>query len=146
MVRHDAGKVAEAAGGIKMLNVGESAQATIEAKKKWNDTGIELARGHEYHFTATGQWTDWRIACDANGYANPNVIFKVLERFRRSPRSRWFALIGALNADEHTQFEIGTERTLIAPASGTLTCFANDGARAYWNNLGSVRLSVTRTR
>jgi hypothetical protein len=30
-----------------MLNVGESAQATIEAKKKWNAMGIELVSGHE---------------------------------------------------------------------------------------------------
>ncbi len=28
-----------------MLNVGESAQATIEAKKKWNATGTELVSG-----------------------------------------------------------------------------------------------------
>jgi hypothetical protein len=127
-----------------MLNVGESAQATIEAKKKWNDTAIELVSGHEYHLTATGWWTDWWIECDAEGYASPNLIFKVFEGLRRSPRSRWFALIGAINADEHTQFEIGTECTLIASASGSLTCFANDGARAYWNNRGSVQLSVSR--
>jgi hypothetical protein len=129
---------------MNMLNVGGSAQAVIKAREKWNDTGIELVGGHEYHFTARGRWTDWWIECDVDGYASPNLIFKVLEGFRRSPRSRWFALIGAINADEHTRFEIGTERTLIAPASGTLTCFANDSARAYWNNRGSVQLSVTR--
>jgi hypothetical protein len=127
-----------------MLNIGELAQATIKAREKWNDSGIELVAGHEYHFTARGRWTDWWIECDADGYASPNLILKVLEGFRRSPRSRWFALIGAINADEHTLFEIGTERTLIAPASGILTCYANDGARAYWNNRDSVQLSVTR--
>ena len=129
---------------MNVLNVGGFAQTVIKAREKYNDTGIRLVGGHEYHFTARGRWTDWWIECDADGYASPNLIFKVLEGFRRSPRSRWFALIGAINADEHTLFEIGTERTLIAPASGTLTCFANDGARAYWNNRGSVQLSVTR--
>jgi hypothetical protein len=96
----------------QILAVGESVQATIEAKKKWNDTGIELVRGHEYRFTARGRWTDWWIECDADGYASPNPILKVAEGLRRSPRSPWFALIGAIDAQNHTQFEIGTEQTL----------------------------------
>jgi hypothetical protein len=129
-----------------VLNIGESAQTTIEAKKKWNYTDIELVRGHEYQFTATGQWIDSWIECDANGFASPNPVFRATEGLRRSPRSRWFTLIGALNKDKDTQFEIGTKRTLIAPASGTLTCFANDLPLFYWNNRDSVQLSVTRTR
>ena len=129
-----------------MLDVGERALATIEAKKRWHVTGIELVSGHEYHFAATGQWTDRWIECDAEGYDSPNPIFKATAGLRRSPRSRWFALIGAINEDKRTQFEIGTERVLIASASGTLTCFANDLALMYWNNSGCVRLSVTRTR
>jgi hypothetical protein len=48
-------KVAEAAGGANMLDVGESAQATIEEKKKWNHTSIELVSGHKYHFVAPGR-------------------------------------------------------------------------------------------
>jgi hypothetical protein len=129
-----------------MLDVGESAQATTEAKKKWNNTGIELASGHEYHFMATGRWTDWWIECDAGGYASPNRFQKIFEGLRRSPHSRWFALIGAINEGKPMQFEIGTDRMLVMPSSGTLTCFANDVVWAYWNNTGSVQLSVTRTR
>jgi hypothetical protein len=129
-----------------MLNVGESAQATIEAKKKWNDTGIELVSGHEYHFAATGQWTDWWIKCDADGFDSPHLLLKVFEGLRRSPRSRWFALIGAINEGKPMQFEIGKDRTLVMPVSGILTCFANDTMGAYWNNSGSVQLTITRTR
>jgi hypothetical protein len=127
------------------VRIGEFVEATIEAKKKWNDTGIELVSGHEYLFKVTGQWTDGRMQCDADGYRSPNLILKATEWLRRSPRSRWFALIGALDANELTQFEIGTVRTLIMPASGTLTCFANDVSWMYWNNYGSVQLSITRT-
>jgi hypothetical protein len=130
-----------------MLDVGECAQAPpIEAKEEWNDTGIELVSGHEYRFTSTGRWTDCWIECGTEGYDSPNPILKAAEGLRRSPRSRWFALLGATNKDKRTQFEIGAERTLSAPASGTLTCFANDDALMYWNNSGSVQLSVKRTR
>lgn len=31
---------------------------TIDSKLIWNDTGINLVAGQEYHFQATGQWTD----------------------------------------------------------------------------------------
>ena len=129
-----------------MLDVGESAQATIEAKEKWNDTGIELISGQEYHFTARGQWIDLTIECDTSGYASPNLLFRATEWLRRSPRSRWFVLITAINKDKHTQFEIGTDRTVVAPTSGILTCYANDISFMYWNNHCSVELSVTRTR
>jgi len=128
-----------------MLRVGEFAEATIEAKRKWNDTGIELVSGHEYLFKATGRWTDWGTVCDADGYASPNPTLQAAEWLRRSPRSRWFALIGALDANKLTHFEIGRSRSLIMPASGILTCFANDVAWMYWNNSGSVHLYVTRT-
>lgn len=128
------------------MDVGEPALATIEVKEKWNDTGIEFVSGHEYRFAATGWWTDWWIECDADGYASPTPILKTTEGLRRSPCSRWFALIGAINEDKRTQFEVGTERTLIAPASETLTCFANDLSLMYWNNRDSVQLIVTRMR
>ncbi|TRT67881.1 hypothetical protein [Microcystis sp. M_QC_C_20170808_M9Col] len=29
---------------------------TIDSKLIWNDTGINLVAGQEYHFQATGQW------------------------------------------------------------------------------------------
>jgi hypothetical protein len=128
-----------------MLKVGEFVEATIEAKKKWNYTGIELVGGHEYVLTAAGQWTDGGTVCGADGYASPNQMLTATEWLRRSPRSRWFALIGALDANKHTQFEIGTARSMIMPASGILTCFANDVTWMYWNNSGSVHLSVIRT-
>jgi hypothetical protein len=66
--------------------------------------------------------------CNVDGYASPNPILKVFEGLRRSPRSRWFALIRAIDTDRYTQFEISTERTSVMPAGGILTCFANDVA------------------
>lgn len=128
------------------LAVGESATATIQAREKWNNTRIHLVAGQEYRFTAVGQWTDWYIPCDADGFASLNLVLRATEWLRRAPREPWFALIGAVNGDLRTLFKIGRERRLTMPVSGMLTCFANDVAFAYGNNTGAVELTVTRTR
>lgn len=128
------------------LAIGDSTTITIEAWKFWNDTGIYLVAGQEYEFTAEGTWTDWFIPCGADGFASPNLAMMSVEWMRRAPRERWFALIGAVGHDPETQFLIGKERVLPIPANGMLACFANDTPFAYWNNAGSLRLTVRRLR
>lgn len=95
--------VATLIGVCHMLNVGESASATILAIEKWNDTGIHLVADQEYRFTTTGQWIDWTITCDANGYPSPHWVLKISERWRRVTNENWFALIGAINFNRHLQ-------------------------------------------
>lgn len=131
---------------IQSLSVGESATRLIAAQNLWNDTGIRILVDQEYHFTTTGQWIDWYVACDADGFVSPSPALWPFEWLRRVPYAPWFALIGAIDRDQRTQFLIGTNRKIIAPASGELTCFANDTAFAYWNNIGSVEVTITRTR
>ena len=128
------------------LVVGGSATETIVAGSFWNDTGIPLVSGQEYRFNAVGQWIDFYIQCDADGFRSPNPLFWPLEPLRRMPHEPWFALIGAIDRKPETQFRIGKERTMIAPATGMLTCFANDVRHFYWNNFGWVELTVTRSR
>jgi hypothetical protein len=128
------------------LALGESAAKPIIARNFWNDTGIRLISGQEYHFTAVGRWIDFYISCDADGFRSPNPLFFPWEPLRRMPHEQWFTLIGAIDRKPETQFRIGRERTMIAPATGTLSCFANDVGLAYWNNFGSLELTVRRTR
>ncbi len=133
------------------LAIGESATKSIVARNTWNDTGIRLVAGQEYRFTAVGEWIDWYIRCGPEGYPSFTplplpFLARPLEWLRRAPREQWFALIGAIDRNPQTQFRIGTQRTLIAPATGMLTCFANDIMFFYWNNIGSVDLTITRTR
>lgn len=129
-----------------MLAVSESAQTCIQAKLLWNDTEIELVAGQTYRFTASGEWIDWTISCNANGYPSPNWLLRASETFRRAPQADWFALMGAIDRDPQTQFKIGTDHTLAVPKTGRLSCFANDVALMYWNNRGAVQLTVTRIR
>lgn len=128
-----------------MLQVGESARATIQAREKWNDTGITLEAGGEYRLTAAGRWWDASIECGPDGYDSPNLILRASEWLRRAPRERWFMLIGSIGRDGGTLFRIGTGRTCRPVATGRLFCFANDVALMYGNNHGSVDLTVTRT-
>jgi hypothetical protein len=132
-------------GKYEDVAVGESATTLILARNIWNDTGIRLVAGREYRFSATGQWIDWYIPCDAEGFASPNPLFWPFEPLRRMPREQWFSLIGAIDRKPETQFRIGKQLTVIAPATGMLTCFANDVGFAYWNNIGSLELTVTKT-
>ena len=62
-----------------MLQIGQSIVATIQGRKRWNDTGIQLMVGQEYQFTAMGQWIDWMIYCTADGFASSNWVLKATE-------------------------------------------------------------------
>ena len=116
----------------------------IEARKKWNKTPYQLSKGKRYCFFATGKWIDWYILTDAKGFERKWL--KPFELLKRFPNGKWFSLIGAIDQDKSTQFDIGylieKQETYIATASGTLYCFANDVSIAYWNNRGSLDLEV----
>jgi hypothetical protein len=45
---------------------------------------------------------------------------------------------------DETAFVIGENRLYAANTKGRLYCFANDLPHWYWNNFGSVRVTVTR--
>ncbi|GMU28352.1 MAG: hypothetical protein AMXMBFR17_18920 [Candidatus Jettenia caeni] len=128
------------------MEIGETITKTIRASKKWNNTQIRPVAGEEYHFKASGQWKDWNIVCDADGYISPNLLLRATEWLRRVPKECWFTLIGSLDGDKDTCFRIGVEARISPKLTGTLYCFANDINLMYWNNRGEIQLTVTRTR
>lgn len=127
------------------MNIGESATAKVRARVFWNETGIRLTAGEHYLMTATGQWVDFYLKHGPDGGPSPNARMRAFEPKRRLPHENWFVLAGALDSDPGTAFAIGSHREYTAPASGQLTCFANDVEGYYWNNWGSVLLTVKRT-
>ena len=118
--------------------------AKVQARKKWNKTDYQISEGKTYRFSATGQWTDWYIDIDAKGYER--LWLKPFRSLRRFPDGKWFSLIGAIDRDKSTQFDIGSlieqQATYTATASGTLYCYANDVSFAYVNNKGAINLIV----
>ncbi|MBI2185720.1 MAG: hypothetical protein HYU37_01205 [Acidobacteria bacterium] len=127
----------------------------IFAEKFWSHTGIHLKAGVVYDIRATGTWLDASIRTGPAGYASTDVsplkvpFFKLAESRRRVPTANWFALIGALDEDESTQFVIGPgtpAHGFTPPRDGELTCFANDLRSKYDNNSGAIEITVTPRR
>jgi len=118
--------------------------AEILACRRWNETPFRVVEGHRYRFSATGEWKDWRTPSGATGYLDDRL--KRFEPLRRLPEARWFSLVGAVNRDRLTLFDIGhliaEQQPWTAPETGTLYCFANDVWFMYWNNRGTVELSM----
>ena len=57
------------------------------------------------------------------------------------PEAPWFALLGGAGRDS-APFLIGADLELSPASSGRLFCFSNDVPRMYWNNGGSLLLTV----
>lgn len=116
----------------------------IRARSRWNSTGIVLASGERYLFTAKGRWVDFFLAHGPAGDPSQLMYLRLFERYRRMPKANWFALIGALDCDLSTAFVIGEANDVTVRITGELTCFANDAPCMYWNNWGHVELLVKR--
>lgn len=137
----------------RLLEVGEKFTIDVIARRHWNSTGLHVTAGQRYQLAARGTWVDFYIPCGANGYQYPGWLLRgplgLLTRFmqglRRLPEGHWFVLVGAVRAGEDCQyFAAGSSREVRMPASGQLAFFANDVPGFYWNNLGSIRLEITR--
>lgn len=119
----------------------------IPADSHWFATGYQFQAGKKYRLTATGTWYDDKIACSADGYKLQEKIdeeywpfFKLVEPLRPlDTGDQWFQLIGKL---DKTDFLIGTACEFTAQTDGELFCTANDCPFAYWNNQGTLQLSI----
>jgi hypothetical protein len=126
------------------LKPGDSETLKVTSKKKWNRSDLLLERGCTYRFEARGEWVDLNKPCGPAGYESDSVLLRWTECCRRMPKEKWFALIGAFDCRDSTAFALGEACITEVQESGILTCFANDLWFMYWNNHGSVRLTVTR--
>lgn len=117
----------------------------------------EVQAGLTYRIVAEGHWVDWFIKTDARGFRSPFYLLP-FERRRRLPSANWFALVGfvarspmsvrsELNLAEQELLDLSgyanDTRLWTCSRSGSLHVFANDLATAYWNNRGSISISVT---
>ena len=118
--------------------------AQVFARNWWTQTPLVLEAGKKYRFAAFGTWKDASNECTAAGYTSKKLA--AWEWTRRVRTSKWFAVIGVIDKQWSTRFDIGRliedETVFQAHASGTLYCFANDAWLMYWNNSGSIDLSM----
>jgi hypothetical protein len=129
---------------------------TVPAKDPWFDTGIRVQRGETYLLNVgPGQtWTDWYITCGPEG---KTTFIQALGlpwlRVRRDDDGEaayFFTLIAAianLNSPRVLvqTFAVGRgPRRFVSRTHGALICFANDVPGGYWNNRGSINVSVEK--
>lgn len=128
------------------LETGETTTVSIRARTYWNDTAIHVREGERHRLHAEGSWRDLFISCGPDGYDTPwySLPQRLAGNLRRVPAVRWFALIGVVRGAERHPFLIGSRAEIDMPATGILSCFANDVPRFYWNNSGALWLTVER--
>ena len=118
----------------------------IDSRPYWNDVPLLLQGGTRYYLRASDKWLDWRNSSTANGYDKDYMNWAKGILRCQAPGATWFTLIGSIDRDKTSQFVIGDgsrwKYGWIAPQSGRLSCFANDGWLFYWNNDGAVTLEI----
>lgn len=128
------------------LAVGQSVVSSlILATRKWNCTGVSLDAEGIYSLSPTDVegWKDGWIESTPEGHNATFLLpFRWLRRYREA---LWLALVGTIDRDLKTCFDLGSGLDKFTPSvSGELCCFANDAPFTYWNNSGSLRLEITR--
>jgi hypothetical protein len=109
----------------------------VRANVQWNDTGLTVRRGERIRFQASGE-----IRFRGNETASPegndavrNPRFPVAEM----PVGALIGKVGSMRA-----FPIGTNNTVVMPATGRLMLGVNDDT--YGDNSGAFRVVITRVR
>lgn len=114
---------------------------TIRAAERYNATGILVTAGQSIRVEASGEWTDWSVVTTAAGYEK--ILLRPFAPLRRVRSAPWFSLCGSVGASDAHLFAFEADGTTVAPASGPLYLFANDIWFMYWNNKGSLLVTVT---
>ncbi len=123
----------------------------VPARVLWKATSVWVQPGDALHFRARGRWVDAVIACSADGY-HASLFYRLNVLPRIPDDGRYFRLMGRLvesgaepaQDDVAETFPIGCESTRTFIKGGLLFVFANDHPDAYWNNWGSVTLTVDK--
>lgn len=125
----------------------------------WNDGGIRVnAEGYESYFDATSncyvalgrcrnylkkrkrvETANWMtLSCAIGSFVRPLTSIQDGEE----QNYKWMPLDEAELA--YTSFAVGRTIEFRAVYSGSLICFANDAYNLYWNNYGSLQVTVRR--
>ncbi|MFK7799127.1 MAG: hypothetical protein AB8E82_16865 [Aureispira sp.] len=122
------------------LGVNQSVSISVHSKNLWNGSGVQVKAGEVYEIRASGTWNDWYINTDANGYSN--WYLGLVGFLKRVPSENYFKLIAAVNRQR--KYAVGKSASIRVTESGHLEFFANDVLTFYWNNSGSVYVTITR--
>lgn len=132
----------------------------LSAASYWNASGLILEKGVNYvaHVSPTDTWSDLPWSAGPNGLEEPPPEWlDALSRFRRMPDEGPFQLVGATFrrcsngtpcAEQFPMtFRPGQDGELeyrwTNEQEGEFCSFANDWPIMYWNNKGTLHLTIT---
>lgn len=134
-----------------LLAVGQSRTFTVQANQVHRLPSVYLVAGQTYRFTTSGTWrngTSWFAppATNANGYT-PGVT-----DFARRHSSNMMCLVGerhsrfndVLSFVSGSQLRIGASNTVSVGIRGFLCLYANDVLTGYFDNVGSITVTIQR--
>lgn len=141
----------------------------LKSRSYWNASGLILEAGVVYVFSvaADDRWRDWWVPAGVNGWLDddgqplpPQGLTARLAALKRAPFEPYFQLMGATfnrcangmacsyvfpmnfapGADGRLTFEFESQN------EGEFCSFANDWPFMYWNNFGTIELTIHRKR
>ena len=116
----------------------------VRARQQWNRTPYWLSEGRTYLFYTSGTWIGGTQLTTAEGFHSP--LREPFKRLRRVPEANLLSMIGSINRDASTSFDIGRltqeGRPYTAVASGRLFAFANDVRLFSYRKSGTINLEV----
>lgn len=149
------------------IAIGQSKTINVRAANYWNDSGLRVAVGEVYEFSAPKNkiWIDLTIPSTADGYATSIIMnackgitfgfcsvvngpggAQYLDSQKRVPTANFFTLIGNVGATESQSFVIGTTKVVTIDHSGKFYAFANDWPSRYGNNSLAIPLTIKRIK
>ncbi len=137
-----------------------SVTVKIKAESYWNASGLILEKGATYEFEVNegSTWKDASEDATAEGWKATGFLL-AMHSLARAPDKEYFYLMGAIRGacydgliceeqfpigDPKIRDPIGEKAQFTAPADGEFCSFANDIPFMYWNNTGSIILTISR--
>ncbi|MCG8642471.1 MAG: DUF2235 domain-containing protein [Desulfobacterales bacterium] len=143
----------------RKLDVGESAEIIVYANTKMNRSYVYANKNETYGFSVdmAQTWFDSGITCGPGGWDRQSEDFpwyrefpiKWMEDERRCPKADWFEVVGVIGKRDQTPFRVlsytrSGKYLKSGTQTGELFFFANDLEDRYANNLGFIKITVTR--
>jgi len=136
---------------LTLLKIGEEKSLHICACKPWNASGIQVIKGEHYTFAYDNvvNWIDGTISSSpTKGWQESTYQFlgQLVSPYRRSDKSKWYALVGSIGLKEDDVFFASDTDSVEMQNTGTLYFYANDKEGRYFNNRGTLSLTLSRVK
>jgi len=128
---------------VQRLAPGQEIILTIQAAQPYSFAMLSVEAGEQYGFSCDPKqrWHDAWVSAGPGGYFNPLSMLAGL-RLKGAP---CFCLCGVYECNDATAFPIGAGTSITAVQTGMISFFANDTPGFYFNNKGSLQVTIIRT-